>query len=84
MIDKDLEEYYNGYREMFMTAGWKILQEDLLANAKIIDSIQACKDSADMSFRKGQLAILSNLVNLEEQIKAAEEQANEPVEEVEA
>jgi|TARA_R110000787_G_scaffold70019_2_gene155664 hypothetical protein len=77
MIDKDLEKYYDGYREMFITSGWKQLQEDLTQNASIIDSVQACKDNEDLYFRKGQLAIISNLVNLEDQIKAAEEQANE-------
>jgi len=77
MIDKDLEKYYDSYREMFITSGWKQLQEDLTQNASIIGSVQACKDNEDLYFRKGQLAIISNLVNLEDQIKAAEEQANE-------
>jgi hypothetical protein len=77
MIDKELEAYYRAYREMFMSDGWKQLQEDLLQNANIINSVEACKDGNDLSFRKGQLAIIGNIVNLEQQITLAEEQANE-------
>jgi len=77
MIDKELENYYRAYRDMFMSDGWKQLQEDLMSNANIINSVEACKDGNDLSFRKGQLAIIGNIVNLEQQITLAEEQANE-------
>ena len=77
MIDKELENYYRAYRDMFMSDGWKQLQEDLMSNANIINSVEACKDGNDLSFRKGQLAIVGNIVNLEQQLTLAEEQANE-------
>lgn len=77
MMDKELEQYYNTYRELFMNAGWKQLQEDLKQNALVINSVEATKDSNDLYFRKGQLSILANILNLEAQIVAAEEQANE-------
>jgi hypothetical protein len=77
MMDKELEQYYNTYRELFMNAGWKQLQEDLKQNALVINSVEATKDSNDLYFRKGQLSILANILNLEAQIIAAEEQANE-------
>ena len=77
MIDKELENYYRAYRDMFMSDGWKQLQEDLMSNANVINSVEACKDGNDLSFRKGQLAIIGNIVNLEQQITLAEEQANE-------
>ena len=83
MIDKELENYYRAYRDMFMSDGWKQLQEDLMSNANIINSVEACKDGNDLSFRKGQLAIIGNIVNLEQQITLAEEQANEEDEVVE-
>ena len=77
MIDKDLENYYNTYRELFSNSGWKLLLEDLMQNANVINSVEACKGGDDLQFRKGQLAIIANLVNLETQIKAAESQAEE-------
>lgn len=77
MIDKELEQYYGNYREIFCTNGWKQLLEDLKQNAGIINSVEVTKDGNDLYFRKGQLSIIANLVNLEAQIVAAEEQANE-------
>lgn len=77
MQDKDLEQYYNTYRELFSNKGWKLLLEDLMQNASVINSVEACKNAEDLQFRKGQLSIIANMINLEAQIKAAEEQAEE-------
>jgi hypothetical protein len=77
MIDPELEKYYNNYHDLFMSTGWKQLLEDLVGNSSVINSVEATKDSNDLYFRKGQLSIIANLVNLESQITAAEEQANE-------
>ena len=75
MIDKELELYYRNIRDMFGTDGWKQLMEDLKSNAMVINSVEAAKDNEDLHFRKGQLSIIANLLNLEAQIDAAEEQA---------
>jgi hypothetical protein len=75
MIDKDLELYYRNIRDMFGTDGWKQLMEDLNSNAMVINSVEAAKDNEDLYFRKGQLAVIANLLNLEAQIDAAEEEA---------
>ena len=83
MIDKDLELYYRNIRDMFATDGWKQLMEDLNSNAMVINSVEAAKDNEDLHFRKGQLAVIANLLNLEAQIDAAEEQAMQEEEEVE-
>ena len=84
MIDKDLELYYRNIRDMFATDGWKKLMEDLNSNAMVINSVEAAKDNEDLYFRKVQLAVIANLLNLEAQIDAAEEQAMQAEEEVEA
>ena len=75
MIDKELELYYRNMTDMFMTEGWKQLVQDLQANAVNINSVEQTKDEADLHFRKGQLSVLANMINLESQIKNAEEQA---------
>jgi len=75
MLDKDLELYYRNIRTMFGTDGWKQLMEDLNSNAMVINSVEAVKDNENLHFRKGQLAVIANLLNLESQIDAAEEQA---------
>jgi len=75
MLDKDLELYYRNIRTMFGTDGWKQLMEDLNSNAMVINSVEAVKDNENLHFRKGQLSVIANLLNLESQIDAAEEQA---------
>lgn len=64
-MDKSDEQYYNDLQDMFMTAGWKELMKELSANALQINSVEATKDNEDMFFRKGQLNILSFMLNLE-------------------
>jgi hypothetical protein len=73
MKDKELEEYYNTYRGLFSSEGFKLLVQDLTNNAININSIEATKDANDMYFRKGQMSIVASIINLEQQIVAAEE-----------
>ncbi len=75
MIDKELELYYRNIRDMFGSPGWKQLMEDLNSNAFVINSVEATKDNEDLYFRKGQLAVIANLLNLEAQIDASEAEA---------
>ena len=74
-MNKELELYYRNIRDMFATTGWKQLMEDLNSNAMVINSVEAAKDNEDLYFRKGQLAVIANLLNLEAQIDAAEAEA---------
>ena len=75
MIDKELELYYRNIRDMFGSPGWTQLMEDLNSNAMVINSVEAAKDNEDLYFRKGQLAVIANLLNLEAQIDASEAEA---------
>jgi len=63
---RELEEYYNNYFELFRTQGWKQLVEELQTNAVSINSVEATKDSDDLYFRKGQIAVLAYILNLED------------------
>ena len=77
MIDKELELYYRNFRSMFGSEGWKQLLSDLSTNAVMINSVDLTKDGDDLRFRKGQLSIIANLLNLENQIDTAEQDFNE-------
>ncbi len=68
---KELEKYYENMLVMFRTDGWKTFTEDLLTNAQGINSVEATKDDKDLYFRKGQLYVLTTLLNLEEQVRDA-------------
>ena len=77
MIDKELELYYRNMRRMFASDGWKQLLEDLVNSALHIGSVELTKDGDDLRYRKGQLAVIANLLNLEAQIDTAEQDALE-------
>ena len=64
-MEKETEQYYNTYFDLFPTDGWKQLIEELRQNAFAINSVEATKDKNDLYFRKGQLNVLAHLLNLE-------------------
>ena len=64
-IDQETEQYYNKYFDLFRTAGWKQLIEELQQNALVINSVEATKDENDLYVRKGQLNVLAYLINFE-------------------
>jgi len=84
MNEQELEKFYRSYEEMFRTEGWKTLMSDLTQNAMQINSIEACKDEKDLAFRKGQLSIIANLLNLAVQIETAKQQAEEDQKEMDS
>ena len=83
MIDKELELYYRNMKRMFASDGWKQLMSDLTSNAININSVELTKDGEDLRFRKGQLSLIANLLNLEAQIDTAEQDALEAEEQEE-
>lgn len=83
MIDKELELYYRNMKRMFASDGWKQLLSDLSDNVVMINSVELTKDGDDLRFRKGQLSVIANLLNLEAQIDTAEQDALEAEEQEE-
>ena len=77
MSDRELEKYYRSFEEMFRSDGWKNLMEDIKGSADNVNSVEACKDDKDLYFRKGQLVVMANMLNLESQIETAKQQAQE-------
>tara|TARA_R110000822_G_scaffold200107_2_gene337735 strand:- start:121 stop:366 length:246 start_codon:yes stop_codon:yes gene_type:complete len=73
-VDKETEDYYNRFFDLFNNDGWKQLVEELKINAENINNVQALKDEQDMNIKKGQLMILASLVNLEATINNAHEE----------
>jgi len=77
MTEVELEKYYRSFEEMFRLDGWKNLLEDIKGSADSVNSVEACKDDKDLYFRKGQLVVMANILNLEAQIETAKEQQKE-------
>ena len=76
-MDKSDEQYYNDLQDTFMTSGWKELMKELSANALQINSVEAAKDNDDMFFRKGQLNILSFIINLESTVDRLQKEGSD-------
>ena len=81
-MDKELERYYNTYFDLFRSEGWKQLIEELTQNAVAINSVEATKDVNDMYFRKGQLNVLTHIINFENVINNAFEELTQEPEDV--
>jgi len=75
-MNKELEQYYFKYFDLFRNEGWKQLIEELTSNSIAINNIDATKDEQELFFRKGQLNVLASLLNLETTIQNAFEEAN--------
>jgi hypothetical protein len=71
----ELEEYFDNYNTLFNHVGYKQLVEELANNAKQLADIQTIKDQEEFFYRKGQVAALATVVNLESTITAARDQA---------
>jgi hypothetical protein len=81
MTDVELEKYYRSFEEMFRSDGWKNLMQDFKGSAEQVNSVEACKDDKDLYFRKGQLVVMANMLNLESQIETAKQQQEDDSEE---
>lgn len=71
----ELEAYFNNYNELFNSEGFKQLIGELTNNATQLADIQSVKDGDELFYRKGQVAALATVINLEATITAAREQA---------
>lgn len=70
-MDKETEEYYSKYFDLFRTEGWKQLIEELRQNAMLINSVENTKDQEDLFIRKGQLKVLAYLLNFESNMETS-------------
>ena len=71
----ETEKYFRDLNDMLRSEGWKSLLADIQASAVSVNSIENTKDDQDLYFRKGQLAVMANILNLETQVATAQEQA---------
>tara|TARA_B100000214_G_scaffold282147_1_gene211801 strand:+ start:127 stop:381 length:255 start_codon:yes stop_codon:yes gene_type:complete len=81
-LDKETEEYYNKYFDLFRTEGWKQLIEELRQNAMLINSVENTKDQEDLYIRKGQLKVLAYLLNFESNMETSFEELEKEDEDI--
>lgn len=76
-MDKETENYFNELNMMFSSEGWKTFKQEIEATARNVDRLGDVKDANELFFRKGQLVILGNILNFENQVAAAQAEADE-------
>lgn len=81
-MNKETETYFRHLNEMFRSEGWKIFLDDIRQGVASINSVELAKDEQDLFFRKGQLAVMANILNVEAQVAAAQAEAEEDAEAV--
>jgi hypothetical protein len=80
-MNTELETYFDNYADLFNSEGFKQLVSELSNNATQLADIQTVKDQEDLFFRKGQVAALASVINLQATIEAARDQAEAELEE---
>jgi hypothetical protein len=72
-MDKELEQYYSTYFDLFSSAGWKQYIKDVEDNRTLMSDVLTIKDGNDLYYRKGTLETLDRILNFESAIEAAYE-----------
>lgn len=73
-MDKDVEEYYENYTELFATKGWKQLVDELEEEAESLDTITTVSEIDELHYRRGKLSVLTRVLNLKDILDAAFEE----------
>jgi hypothetical protein len=68
MDDLQFEEYTRNMKEMFRSKGWEHFINDIRNGVPNVNSVEVTKDLEDLFFKKGQLAVMANILNLETQL----------------
>ena len=70
-MDKDTQDYYTKYFDLFASEGWKQFIEDMEDNRTLMSDLLTVKDANDLYYRKGQLETLNRIVNFQLAIETA-------------
>lgn len=68
MLEKELEEYYNNYLDLFMTEGWKQFEEDT-NNVKESINMLSLENAKGLHLAQGQMQILNWVLDWKDSVK---------------
>lgn len=60
--NEDDEQYFQALFDMYPTAGWKRILEDMGRMREIVNDLRSCADEAEMHHRQGQLFIIDQIL----------------------
>lgn len=76
-MDKELEQYYEAYFDMFNTKGWKQFMEDMEGNQESLNMVLTIRDANDFYQRKGKLEVLNLILNFKSYIENSYKEAQD-------
>ena len=71
------EEYFERMQGLFTTQGWQVFLAELQDNATNINSVEDTLDANNLHYRKGQLSVISDILNLQTTTELADTSNNE-------
>ena len=66
------QQYCSDMRELFMTAGWKLLLEEFEETIKFLNDIRNITKIEQLEYNKGMLSMIQSLINLPSEIDSIE------------
>jgi hypothetical protein len=76
-MNPELQKYYEARFDVFSMPGWIDLIEDVDNMLNALNNVSTIADEKSLQFRKGEISILTWLVNLKEISARAYEDLNE-------
>ena len=74
------EQFRDAMFEMFGTQGWRYFVQELISNYQAMDTLNSCNDEKGLFINKGQLIALANIINLEDIMRDADDEAEDEAE----
>lgn len=75
-MDKELTRYYEESFDTFASQGWIFFLEDMETLKEAIDDLSSVENVETLWFRKGQLDVLSLILERKKSFEAAWEEVN--------
>ena len=76
-MTQDEEKYYEHYFDTFASEGWKQFIEDMAGLEESVNDLASINDADKFFLSKGQLMIIRRILNFEDAMKKAYQEAKE-------
>jgi len=79
-MDEATQSYYEDMIDMFATEGWSRLVAEFVQTESELDTLDKVANTEQLYFTKGQLAVVNDIISLEERVRAALDDLENPQE----
>ena len=77
IMDREVEKYYEDYRDMFLSSAWKELIAELKDEGEATDNITEITTVEELHYARGKLSVIARIINMPAALDAAFEQIKE-------